>query len=1236
MTFCGGHSALADGRVLFPGGNEDGVGEGHGLDKTKYFDPQTQAWQEGPTMRDGRWYPTSTTLGNGRVLISSGRMHRQMIAFGGRDSVSANSVHNSLGAVLALRREDSRLDPTGATSPPTARANHTAIHDNTNNSIFDRQVETDYPTGHRMIVFGGRNSSGTPLNDIWALKRNQESNWNWTQLSPTAWSGQTPAARYSHAAVYDSLSKMFLVGGQGSGGLLKDTWRLQLRSISTGTDTWTRISLVGADTMAARRGHSLIYQRLDNGSESRLIVFGGTNGTSFYNDVWKLKVLATQDTSWTLVTTSGTPPAKRAGHVVVYDHRAKPDRMIVFGGNNGTTLFRDVWQLTLPISGTPTWTQILPDSTQAPVPRTEAAGMFDPDYRRLIIVGGDASLSSGGELRDIWQVSLDSTQAPVWQRVTGNMSTGTRAGLTAVLDTRRVVSDTMEVFTPGVGQGSWSPLNFSKFQVLYPHMFLLPSGEIYYANLSPTYLLNPAMTSWSQPSWHSSGLSAGSSVMYRPGKVMKCGAPHGHAANDNMAYIDLTAATPAWTYIPSGLPEKRVDHNLTMLPNGKVLLSGGFKESVGDTNNAVRYPRIWNPDNFQWETADTLASEPAYREYHTTALLLPDGRILSAGGFNSSYRRMVTIYWPPYLFNAQGYLAARPQIANLDSVIVYGRGFNACLSDTMPITKVSLIKPSAVTHSFNQDQRYLELSFTSRVQGSARVLNITAPAHGNYAPPGDYMLFALNGDGVPSIARWIRLGSTLPACASTTPCYARSGNLTTQTWTKTNGPHAISGSLTIPSGVTLTIQDSTEIRFYGTDPKIIVEGTLIVSGTSTKKVSFTSGNCSPAEGDWWGIDVRSGATARVSFADLQWSEYGFFCESPDSARINNSTLSNNELYDIYAQGSATSGSNTLKFTAKYCTVNAGGSGSGIRVVKGAAAAGSLVSNTVSGLLTGTGIRVGDATIGSAAPDITSNTVSGFTNGTGISLELGSPTLIKNTVKNCKYGIECGASSPSIGTGNSTSDNFIGQSGNANTEGIRTTGSATPVIRNNWITYNVRGVTATATSAPNLGTGTGASSGRNSIYSNSEYCVQDLASGTISAQGNFWNTDECDLPTCFYGSVDYENWLCSFPLSNDVPVEAVPDLPIRALVIRGAWPNPMGQETVIKFQTGQSLERVGISIYDVSGRLVRQFDDSEYTGGIHEVTWDGRNSSGVHVQSGLYFIKMASGDLRSTAKVMVAR
>jgi hypothetical protein len=113
------------------------------------------------------------------------------------------------------------------------------------------------------------------------------------------------------------------------------------------------------------------------------------------------------------------------------------------------------------------------------------------------------------------------------------------------------------------------------------------------------------------------------------------------------------------------------------------------------------------------------------------------------------------VFSPPYLFNPDGTLAKRPVITSAPARIGYGQSFTVETQEAGAVTRGNLIRLSSVTHAFNMSQVIYPLSFSAT---GPTTLRATAPASGKLAPPGPYMLFLLNGKGVPSKARMVLVG----------------------------------------------------------------------------------------------------------------------------------------------------------------------------------------------------------------------------------------------------------------------------------------------------------------------------------------------------------------------------------------------------------------------------------------------------------------------------------------------
>jgi hypothetical protein len=243
--------------------------------------------------------------------------------------------------------------------------------------------------------------------------------------------------------------------------------------------------------------------------------------------------------------------------------------------------------------------------------------------------------------------------------------------------------------------------------------------------------------------------------MYDAGKILVVGG--GDAPTNTAETIDLTGAS-TWKYV-GAMSVARRQLNATLLADGKVLVTGGTDATgfnSAPTTSALLAAELWDPANpGEWKQ---LSSMSHHRLYHSTTLLLPDARVLSVGsgqpaatGLADDYT--AEIFSPPYLFNPDGTPAGRPVISSAPAAVAYGPVFTVKTAAAASITKVTFIRLSAVTHSFNQNQRMNLLSFSV---GSG-ALTVTAPLNANLAPPGHYLLFVVNGSGVPSSAKVVRI-----------------------------------------------------------------------------------------------------------------------------------------------------------------------------------------------------------------------------------------------------------------------------------------------------------------------------------------------------------------------------------------------------------------------------------------------------------------------------------------------
>ena len=203
-----------------------------------------------------------------------------------------------------------------------------------------------------------------------------------------------------------------------------------------------------------------------------------------------------------------------------------------------------------------------------------------------------------------------------------------------------------------------------------------------------------------------------------------------------------------------GLDVPRFHLNAVLLPTGDVFVCGGVNVFNHDVNG-VNVPEIYHPETNSWST---LTSAPAnvVRNYHSVALLMPDGRIWTAGSDHNGGQGVgnadlrIEIFEPDYVGRSD-----RPTITWVTDSVICGETFDVETPDPESIGRVAVIRTGSVTHSFNSDQRYVRLDFKVAAPGH---LSVIAPPNGRVAPPGSYLLFLLNKSGIPSKGRFVHIG----------------------------------------------------------------------------------------------------------------------------------------------------------------------------------------------------------------------------------------------------------------------------------------------------------------------------------------------------------------------------------------------------------------------------------------------------------------------------------------------
>jgi len=416
------------------------------------------------------------------------------------------------------------------------------------------------------------------------------------------------------------------------------------------------------------------------------------------------------------------------------------------------------------------WDPVTGSFTTTPEPKDKdgdpynlfCAGHAFLEDGRLLVVGGHMEDLAGEKHASIFDYAAN-TWTPIDDMVAG------RWYPTAVTlpDGRVLVSSgTDGMKQPNFHQqieqnGTWSETVTFFNMPLYPRMHVVADGRVFMSGpLRLTQLLSVSGAGQWTPVGNrlnqADTLEYGSSVTYDVGKVLVMGG--GIPPKKSAEIIDLNAPMPKWS-ATNDMHFARRQLNATLLPDGTVLVTGGT-QGLGFNDlrigQPIRSAESWDPGTGKWTR---LAKMDVDRCYHSIAVLLPDGRVLCAGGGEYKPDNVnpnapedshldAQIFSPPYLFRG-----ARPTITSAPQEVRYGDTFDLGTPSPGAVDKVNWVRLSSVTHAFDQNQRFNNLAFSV----SNGALKVVAPASSSQAPPGHYMLFLLDANGVPSTAQIVRI-----------------------------------------------------------------------------------------------------------------------------------------------------------------------------------------------------------------------------------------------------------------------------------------------------------------------------------------------------------------------------------------------------------------------------------------------------------------------------------------------
>ncbi|MBO6574116.1 MAG: DUF1929 domain-containing protein [Rhodothermales bacterium] len=439
-------------------------------------------------------------------------------------------------------------------------------------------------------------------------------------------------------------------------------------------------------------------------------------------------------------------------------------------------------------------------------------------------------------------------------------------------------ADTAELLTPGSGWAELTGIDWGGISGQlgfeshwWPHLFLDPRGDIVHAG--PTSIMHRVTVQgngqlleygpWLPDAWYSKHAAV---AMYDEGKILIAGGA-GTAVADpatNRALImDVNGATPVVTEI-APMQHPRRFASAVVLPNGEVLVVGGNTTGIKFSDDGTVLPvEIWSPDAGTWRTVAGI-SEP--RNYHSIALLLDDGRVLSAGGGLcgsgcAANHQDGQVYTPPYLYDAAGALKPRPEILNAPSAVGYSQTFQ--IQATRDIDYFTMIKASSTTHAVNTDQRLVRLAVRSRSGDNYEVIS---HPNKNVLSPGYWMLFAVDTDGTPSTSMPVLvtedLSASLLSIADQESRNLDTVNLQVQ-WFVPEGMTASFSATGLPPGLSIHAETG------------LISGTIAAGSTGLHavEITLTAGQLQDTESFNWTVrDGGTGSILREWWSNIQGDE----------------------------------------------------------------------------------------------------------------------------------------------------------------------------------------------------------------------------------------------------------------------------------------------------------------------------------------------------------------------------
>ncbi|MEV6108426.1 kelch motif-containing protein [Streptomyces sp. NPDC051940] len=369
-------------------------------------------------------------------------------------------------------------------------------------------------------------------------------------------------------------------------------------------------------------------------------------------------------------------------------------------------------------------------------------------------------------------VRVDPMAKARWYPTLVTLADGRVLSVSGLDDVGEILYGDNEIYDPKTKKWSKGP---NRYFPTYPALFLTKGGKLFYSGANAgygpaergrvpglwdlkknTFEPVPGMTDPDQ-------LETAGSLLLPPAQDQKVmvlgggGVGESKKSTKRTTIVDLTTSDPVYRDGPD-LPERTRYLNSVILPDDSVFTTGGSRDYRGRSASNVLKAQFYDPGSNSFRQA---ADPVVGRNYHTEALLLPDGRVAVFGSDSlfsdkgntrqGTFEQRIEVYEPPYLHHKD--IAKRPVIGDGPQRPSVGGKATYEVKGASRVSKVRLLRPSSVTHVTDVEQRSVQLDFTKR----GGTVTVKIPSDRSLVPPGWYMLTMTDTEGLPSEAKWVHL-----------------------------------------------------------------------------------------------------------------------------------------------------------------------------------------------------------------------------------------------------------------------------------------------------------------------------------------------------------------------------------------------------------------------------------------------------------------------------------------------